>query len=185
MNVLFMLISFSSLIIMLISAPQLALPAMLNGGKSAIELSIKMLAIYTVWLSLLKTLERGGLNNVLSGLFRPLTKRLFKKEDEETQKIISMNFAANFLGMGGAATPLGIRAMERMQDGSDTATNNMIMFMVINATSIQLLPTTIIALRQEAGSVAAGNIILPTFIATLITTTFGIILTKIFCAKNK
>jgi spore maturation protein A len=84
--------------------------------------------------------------------------------------------------MGGAATPLGIKAMECMQDGSEKATDNMILFMVINSTSIQLIPATIIGLRAAAGSNSASDIILPSLLATIISTVTGVILAKI-CAK--
>lgn len=175
----------ASIIVLIFTSPSGALGAMLSGAQNGITLTLKMLAIYTIWLSVLKIIEKGGLNKFFAAIFRPLTKRLFKNESKEAQECISMNFSANFLGMGGAATPLGIRAMELMQDGSETATDNMIMFMVINATSIQLLPTTIIALRQGAGSLSSGDIILPSLIATLITTATGILIVKLISSKKK
>ena len=86
------------------------------------------------------------------------------------------------LGLGNAATPMGIRAMQSLDDGSGTATPAMIMLIVLNATSIQLLPSTVIGLRASAGSLSAGDIILPTFLATALTTILGIILVKL-CEK--
>ena len=88
--------------------------------------------------------------------------------------------SANLIGIGGAATPMGIKAMEQMQDGSIYATDNMILFMVINTTSIQILPATIIGLRTAAGSSNASDIIIPSLIATTISTISGILLCLIF-----
>ncbi|MDE5911500.1 MAG: hypothetical protein K2H24_04120, partial [Clostridia bacterium] len=104
-----------------------------------------------------------------------------KGESDLALEYITLNFSANLLGMGGAATPLGIKAMECMQDNSQKATDNMILFMVINSTSIQLIPATIIGLRASAGSNAPSDIILPSLLATLISTVTGVILAKL-CA---
>ena len=93
-----------------------------------------------------------------------------------------MNISANMLGMGGAATPMGIEAMKGMDNGKGKLTRGMIMFFVINATSLQILPTTIIGLRLANGSANAGDIIMPSIIATLVTTLTGILLV-IICDK--
>ena len=183
MNVVFLIIILVSLTVITWVNPESALAVMLEGARSAIDLSLKLLAIYAVWLSVLKIMEKTGLNKKLSSLFSPITNLLFKGEDKETKSYISMNLAANMLGMGGAATPLGIKAMERMDEGTGKATNNMIMLMVISATSIQILPATIIALRSANYSLNPSDIILPSILATTVTTIVGIILVKIFCKK--
>ena len=86
--------------------------------------------------------------------------------------------------MGGAATPLGIKAMERMQDGTPRATDNMILFLVINATSIQLIPATVVGLRAAAGSASPGDIILPSLLATSVATVVGVAIVKALSAKK-
>lgn len=179
MNIVFLIIVLLSLGAITYMSPESTFPVMLDGAKSAIELSLKLLAIYAVWLSVLKIIEKTGLDKKLSSFFKPITDHLFKGENDETKALISMNMAANMLGMGGAATPLGIRAMERMDNKSGVATNNMIMLMVISASSIQLIPATIMALRSASGSSSSSDIILPCIIATTITTAVGIILVKL------
>ncbi len=157
---------------------------MIAGVRSAITLSLKLLAIYAVWLSALKMMQATGLDKKLSKLLRPVIRRLFKGESEDAYDNISVNLSANMLGMGGVATPAGIRAMTAMQDGSAKATHNMILLIVINATSIQLVPATVIALRASAGSADASDIFFPTLIATSVSTLSGIILCKVLSLKK-
>lgn len=175
----------ASLILITVVSPDSAFSIMISGASGAISLAFKLCAIYAIWLSVLDIMQKIGLNRALDKLFSPVTKRLFKGEDEQTRQFITLNFSANLLGMGSAATPLGIKAMEGMQDGSDKATDNMILFMVINATSIQLLPATIIGLRSSYGSASASDIILPSLIATLISTVCGVLLSKAFSLPSK
>lgn len=185
MNTMFFIMTVSSLILVTIVSPDSAFSIMISGASGAISLAVRLCAIYAIWLSVLDIIQKIGMNRALDKLFSPVTKRLFKGESEETRQYITLNFSANLLGMGSAATPLGIKAMECMQDGSEKATDNMILFMVINATSIQLLPATIIGLRAQYGSSSASDIILPSLIATLISTVCGVILAKAFSAGRK
>lgn len=185
MNTLFFIMTVASLILMTVVSPDSAFSIMINGASGAISLALKLCAIYAIWLSVLDIMQKIGLNRALDRLFSPVTKRLFKGEDEKTRQYITLNFSANLLGMGSAATPLGIKAVEGMQDGSDKATDNMILFMVINATSIQLLPATIIGLRSQYGSTSASDIILPSLIATLVSTVCGVLLAKVFALPSK
>ena len=163
---------------MLVLNPSEIFPAMIEGVSGAITLVIKLTAIYSIWLSLLKITEKTDLDKKLSKLLHPVVKRLFKGENDEAYKWISINLASNMLGMGGASTPAGIKAMEKMQKG-DKATDNMDLLVVINATSIQLIPATVIALRATAGSQNPSSIILPTFISSTIATVCGVILCKV------
>lgn len=179
MNTMFFIMTVASLVLLAVVSPESAFPIMISGATNAVTLAVKLCAIYAIWLAVLDIMQKVGLNNMLNRLFSPITKKLFKGENDETCGYISLNFSANLLGMGSAATPLGIKAMERMQDGSDRATDNMILFMVINATSIQLLPATIIGLRSSYGSASASDIILPSLLATIISTVCGVILVKI------
>ncbi len=182
MNTVFAIMILASLIMLVVVSPESAFSIMISGASNALTLAFTLIAIYAIWLSILSLMDGIGLSKALNKLFRPLTKKLFKGESDLALEYITLNFSANLLGMGGAATPLGIKAMECMQDGSEKATDNMILFMVINSTSIQLIPATIIGLRSAAGSNAPSDIILPSLLATLISTVTGVILAKI-CSK--
>lgn len=185
MNTMFFVMTVASLILVTVVSPDSAFSIMINGASNAISLALKLCAIYAIWLSVLDIMQKVGMSRALDRLFSPITKRLFKGEDEKTREFITLNFSANLLGMGSAATPLGIKAMEGMQDGSDKATDNMILFMVVNATSIQLLPATIIGLRSSYGSASASDIILPSLIATAVSTVCGVLLAKAFSLTSK
>ena len=183
MNLVFVVLLLTSWVTLLVTNPSGLLPAMIEGAEGAIQLCVKLLAIYSVWLSVLKIMEKTRLDAGLSRLLHPVIRRLFKGESEDSYKWLSLNMASNMLGMGGASTPAGIEAMRRMErDGKSTA--NMSLLVVISATSIQLIPATVIALRASAGSLNPSSIILPTLISSTIATAVGVILTKIFCNKK-
>ncbi|HKL94050.1 MAG TPA: hypothetical protein VJZ69_02060 [Clostridia bacterium] len=185
MNIVFLLLSLASLAMLMINSPDTVFPIMIGGATSAIELILKLLAIYSVWLSVLKMMERTGADKLIAKILRPVTKRLFKGESEDAQVFISINFASNILGMGGASTPAGIKAMREMHKSGDTASPNMILFLVIAATSIQFFPATVIALRSTAGSANASDILLPTLISSASSTAIAIILCKVFGSISK
>lgn len=153
---------------------------LLAGGNKAIELSLKLWGIYTLWLGVLKIVEDTGLDKKLSKLLSPIIRVLFGKVDDYTKNQIAINITSNLLGMGNASTPSGMNAISGLDKGSKYATASMIMIIVMNSTSMQLIPTTVVGLRAMAGSAAATDIIIPTFIATFVTTFVGIILVKIF-----
>lgn len=183
MNLAFTVLTLISFIALTVTDAGAVFGAAISGVRSAIELSVKLIAIYAVWLSVLKMAQATGLDKKLSRLLRPLIRRLFKGESEEAYDSISVNLAANMLGMGGVATPAGISAMKAMERG-ERATDNMLLLLIINATSIQLIPATVIALRSAAGSEDASSIFLPTLIATSVSTLCGIILCKTFSLKQ-
>ena len=176
MNLLFFLLFFASVVWMLFTDPAGAVSAALAGAENAVTVSVKMLAVYALWLGILGVMRKNGVAEFLSRLFHPLTKRLFKGERAETHSLISQNLAANFLGIGSAATPLGIDAVRLMQGEQTDATDNTVLFIVINACGVQLLPATVIALRAQAGSAAPANILTPTVISTLVTAAIGVTL---------
>ena len=166
----------SSMLVLLIVNPSEVLSEMIGASTEALELCIELCAVYVVWLGFIELIDASGLSNKLAKLLRPLIKKIFKVDNEEIQKIIALNVSANMLGVGNAATPMGIKAMQALDDKSGKANFAMIMLVVINATSIQLLPTTVIGLRASAGSANPADIILPTLIVTITTTILGIIL---------
>lgn len=184
MNIFFSVLIISSILYLAIISPNLILTSLIQGASNAINLSFGLIAIYSFWLSILKIMQEIGLNKIVYKIFRPITKLLFKNESDLTLEYITLNFSANLLGMGGAATPLGIKAIENMNK-DDYLSDNMILFIVINATSIQLLPTTIISMRAKHLSSAPSDIILPSLIATTIATICGILLCYVFKGRKK
>ena len=168
--------------LLLINNVDLAVSSILEGGSKAISLSLKLWGIYAVWLGILKIVEETGLDKKLSKLFSPLIKLLIGKTDEYTSNQIAINVTSNLLGMGNASTPSGINAIAGLNKGSKYATASMIMILILNSTSLQLIPTTVVGLRVAAGSVSASDIILPTLIATLTSTVVGVVLVKV-CSK--
>lgn len=174
MNVVFAFILTVCVSLLLFKDPNAALGGMLDGVTSAIAMSVGLVAVYAVWLSVLNVMEKVGLNRAIGKALKPLTKRLFPSENDETRETISLNMSANLLGMGGAATPLGIKAINGMAKDSEKTSDSIALFVVINCTSIQLIPTTIIGLRAASGSVNASDIILPSLIATTVSTLVGV-----------
>ncbi len=170
---------------MTILKPTLALDTMLGASQKSFELCFDLLVIYSIWLGLIQIAEDSGLSNNLARGLSPVTKKLFGPLDPQTNKLISMNIATNMLGMGGVSTPMGIKAMERLQDGSDKATPNMKLLMIIACSSLQILPTTVIGLRIACGSVSPADIFLPTLISTIISTVIGVSIALILNKRKK
>ena len=133
---------------------------------------------------LMKLWEESGVARGISKLLKPLCRKLFKTEDEEALSAIGMNLSANLLGIGGAATPYGIRAATLL-DKSKNARYSSSMLFVINATSLQLIPTSVVAFRIAAGSASAADIILPTMLATAFSSVLGVLLVKLFIPAGK
>lgn len=181
MNRVFTAIMLVTLTILIISDPNAVLPAMLGAGSDAVELSFSLMGIFVVWMGIMNILEATGAGTAFERALKPVTRFLFGKQHSDVYKYASLNISANMLGMGSAATPMGIKTIEYMKSENGTASDAMIMLLVINATSIQLLPTTVIALRASFGSASPADIILPSLIATTISTATGIVLAKL-CA---
>ena len=174
----------ASLFVLIYVDPGATLTTMIDASTDALTLCIELCAVYAVWLGLLEIVDASGLGKKLAKLLRPIIKKLFKIDNEEIEKMIALNMSANMLGLGNAATPMGIKAMQAMDDKSGVATYSMMMLVIVNATSIQLLPSTVIGLRANAGSSDPADIILPTILATIVTTSVGILL-AILCNKIK
>lgn len=176
MNKIWLIMVVASLSVLLFVNPSIVLSEMISAAASSFELCLELCAVYAVWLGILEIVDASGLGKKLAKLLRPLIKKLFKIDNEEVEKMIALNMSANLLGLGNAATPMGIKAMKALDDGSGKASFAMIMLVVVNATSIQLLPSTVIGLRASAGSTNASDIILPTLITTIITTICGVLM---------
>lgn len=172
----------ASLGLMILTNPAAATGALLDGAHGAVELSLNLLALYAFWLGFFSLIEKLGLSRGLERLLRPVISRLFPSCDAETRKYITMNVSANLLGLGNAATPMAISAISRMDDGNPRASVDMIMLTVISATSLQILPTTVIGMRAAAGSANPADFLFPSLIATVLSTFIGIVGVKL-CSK--
>lgn len=149
--------------------------AAVNSAKEAVELGVSMLGVIALWTGVMKTAEKSGLTAFFLRHFRPILRFLFPelRPDGEAAKYIAQNFLANFLGLGWAATPFGLKAMQELKKlggESDRASDSMCNFLILNIASIQLIPVNVIAYRSRYGSVNPAAIVAPALLATLSTT---------------
>lgn len=173
MNVVFVALGTLSLAILLFTNPSGALGSFMQGAENSLKLSVTLFCSYAFWLSVIKILERGGALKSIKKILNPLTKRVFPGENDETLTHVSANFAANLIGAGGAATPEGLKAAKNMKNAK-----NIVMLVTLNSSSLQLIPTTVVALRSSLN--AAADIILPSLICSAVTTVAAFALTKVF-----
>ena len=156
----------------------------ISSAGTAVEISIGLVGVMALWLGLMKIAEEAGLGKAMGKAMKPLMIKLFPEVPADHPAMGSMvaNMAANFFGLGNAATPLGIKAMQELQElnpNKDEASNAMVMFLAINTSSVTLISSSVIAYRTAAGSLNAAEVIAPTIIATLVSTTVGIIACKV------
>jgi len=164
--------------------------AMVESATGAVDLAIGLVGVMTLFLGLMKIAEEGGLLKVISRLIRPLMVRLFPDvpPDHPAMGAMILNMSANALGLGNAATPFGIRAMQeldKLNTNKGTATDAMALFLAINTSSITLLPTGVIALRAAAGSADPAGILPTTLFATMGSTTVAILAAKMYSRFSK
>ncbi len=183
MNIIFGIVLISSSILLLFHNPDAILAGMLSGGEKALSLTLKMVVIYAVWLGVFSLMEKSGLSNKIAKLFKPVNRWLFGKLPDKANDFMSLNISANLLGMSGATTPMGIKSIQELEKYPNTQ-YAITMFFVINATSVQLIPSSVMALRTSMGSVSPADIILPTILATLLSTIIGVLLVKVFVRKG-
>ena len=158
--------------------------------SDAINLCISLLGTMCLWSGIMQIANRTTMIDKLIKFLQPIINILFPeiKQNKQIKKEISMNMIANILGLGNAATPLGLKAMKSMQkenDKKDTLSNSMMMFIVINTASIQIIPTTVIALRNSLGSTNPTQIVFPVWIATICAAIGGIVATKMLIKFGK
>ena len=158
--------------------------AMLESAGSAVTLAIGLVGVMTLFLGLMKVAEAGGLLVIIAKALRPLMQRLFPEvpPDHPAMGAMILNISANILGLGNAATPFGIRAMQELETlntAPGTATNAMVLFLAINTSSVTLLPTGVIAIRAAAGSLDPAAIVPTTLFATICSTTVAILMAKL------
>ena len=158
-------------------------------SKTAFEISLGLTGTLALWMGIMKIGEKGGLVNALARALNPLFKRLFPEipEGHPVFGHIFMNLGANMLGLDNAATPLGLKAMEGMQElnkEKDRATNAMIMFLVLNTSGLTLIPVSILVYRAQLGAAQPTDVFIPILIATTIATMAGIIITSLYQRIN-
>lgn len=157
--------------------------AALEGAAAAVELCLSMAGVLCLWSGVMSIMKASGLMDGLSRLFRPLLGRLLPRacKDPDTLAALSGNVSANLLGLGNAATPLGIRAARRMAEGcGGIAGDELCTLVVLNTASIQLLPTTVAGVRAALGAESAFDILPAVWLASALSVTAGLLAAKLF-----
>jgi spore maturation protein A len=158
--------------------------AAIEWAETAVELSLGLIGVMALWLGLMKIAEEAGIVRGMGLLMKPIMVKLFPEvpADHPAMGSIVANMAANFFGLGNAATPLGIKAMQELQDlneNKEEASNAMVMFLAINTSSVTLISSSTIAYRSAAGAANPADIIAPTIVATVVSTTVAIVACKL------
>ena len=168
-------------------------PAMMDAtfaqSKTAFEISLGLTGVLALWLGIMKIGERGGVVNVLARWLSPVFTRLFPQipKGHPVTGSIFMNLSANMLGLDNAATPMGLKAMEQLQElntQKDTASNSMIMFLVLNTSGLTLIPVSILVYRAQMGAAQPTDVFIPILLATFFSTLAGIIITSLYQRIN-
>lgn len=154
----------------------------MNGAKEGVNVALSLVGVMCLWSGIMEIASKSGFTKFFGYLLRPVTKILFPKlkADSEAMNAIVMNMTANMLGMSNAATPLGIKAVKELHklNPGNVASDDICMFIVINTASIQLIPSTVLALRQSVNSANVFEIIFPVWIVSLAAITAGVIMCK-------
>ncbi len=158
-------------------------------SKTGAEISLGLIGLMTFWLGIMKVGEKGGMINIFAKIVGPFFSKIFPEipKDHPAMGSILMNFSANMLGLDNAATPLGLKAMKELQEinpQKDTASNAQIMFLVLNASSLVLIPTSIMAFRKAAGAVDPSDVFVPCLLATFFSTLVGLVVTATYQKIN-
>lgn len=190
----FIIIAFIiALVKLIILGDVTVFPALIDStfasSKTAFEISLGLTGVLSLWLGIMKIGERGGVVNVLARALSPVFTRLFPDipKGHPVTGAIFMNIAANMLGLDNAATPLGLKAMEQLQTlnpNKETATNPMIMFLVLNTSGLTLIPISIMVYRAQLGAAQPTDVFIPILLATFFSTVAGIIITSIYQRIN-
>jgi spore maturation protein A len=177
----------SSIFALVLNTPENVLPSMLNTSANVINLCVEFCAIYAVWLGIIEILEKSGLADKIAKGLTGFIKKVFKTDNPQAIKYISISLSANMLGLGNVATPTAIKAMQALDYKEKKLSFPILMFTIFSTCSIQLLPTTIIALRTNAKSTNPSDIVLPSFIVSVISLLFACFLVFVYSKfkKNK
>lgn len=160
-----------------------------SSTENTVSLFFQLTGMICMWSGFIKIAEKSGMIEKISKMINPLIKILFPelKGDNEISGHIAMNMTANMIGLGNVATPIGLKAMTKLQEKNkdkDKLSKSMLMFVVLNTASIQLIPTSVIAIRVAANSENPANIVLPTLIASVISVLVGIVIVKLLYRRK-
>ena len=160
-----------------------------DSTESAVNLTLTLLGMTCLWSGIMEVASKTEVIGFLSKILKPITKKLFSNLNEKSYNNIIMNIIANILGLGNAATPLGLKAMNELQKenhNKEELSDNMMILIVLNTASLQIIPTTVIAVRSSLGSTNPTKIIFPVWISTICAAIVGIVFTKIIikCTKK-
>lgn len=179
MNILFSAIFLVCTALLLFLNPEEFLPSLLDGASRAATLCVSLIATYSVWMGLMRVWEDCGLARGMSKLLKPLAKRLLKTDDDTALSAVCMSFSVNMLGISGAATPYGVQSA-RLLDKTENAEYSSAMFFVLNASSLQILPTSIIGVRVAMHSASPMDVVIPILITSAFCTVLSATLTALF-----
>ena len=184
MNALFSIVFLLCTAVLLLLSPENFLSTLSDGASKSAALCFSLISTYAVWLGLMNVWKDCGITRALSRFLRPITRRLFKTDDNETLDAVCMNVSVNLLGISGAATAYGVKAASLL-DKSDEAEYSSSMLFILSATSLQILPTSMIGLRTALGSASPANILLPTLISSAFSTLLGVVLVRLFIPPKR
>lgn len=173
-----------ALAVLTVVDPQSVLPVCVNSGAQALTTALGLCGVYCLWMGILEIADKCKLVEKLAKCLAPLNKFLYGKVSQVASEYISLNFASNLLGVGNAATPSAIAAIKETEREEKLSRVGAMLF-VVNATGVQLVPTTVIGLRASLGSANAADILLPNFLSTALTSVLGVALVFLFYGKSR
>lgn len=172
MNFIFTAVLMLSIAMLAVVSPESALSSMLAGAERTLAVCASLFAIYAVWCGLSRVAEKSGLSAGMAKALMPLTGKIFASQNKNALEYTSMNLACNLLGLGGASTPYAVKAVRAFEEDGNFFAQSLLF--VINATSVQIVPATVIALRAGAGSASPSDIFLPSLVCTVFSTAFAV-----------
>lgn len=180
MNVVWTVVTVVSLAVLTAASPQSVLSVLVDSGSQALKTALELCGVYCLWLGVFSVAEQCRLVEKLASKLQPMNKFLYGKLPQDASEYVSLNFASNLLGVGNAATPSAVEALKRTETTERLSFAGTMLF-VVNASGVQLIPTTVIGLRATFGSANAADIVLPNFLTTVVTATLGVALVFLFC----
>ena len=184
MNIVWTVVTVVALVALTVTNPQSVLTVCLDSSAQALTTALELCGVYCLWLGIFEVADKCKLVEGLSKCFAKLNKFLYGNIEKVASEYISLNLASNLLGVGNAATPSAISAIKQMERGEKLSRNGAMLF-VINATSVQLIPTTVIGLRASMGSANPSDILLPNLLSTIVTSIVGVALVFLAYGKPK
>ncbi len=173
-----------SLVKMIFTSPESVLTVMTESVTQSFELCVRLAGAYCVWLGFISIMREIGALSAIGSLLRPVTKKLFGVLSPMAEEYISVNMSANLIGVANASTPTAVKATEEMGKGKTNLTRGMAMLFLINASGLELLPSTVMGLRASAGSNSPADIFLPCLIVTVVTTALSILFAWLFFSPD-